>query len=121
MAPRPEGEPKARAARKVSTEEGAEEVKADQSIPSDVFQIYIKSLHFKADENDILNCLSTYGEVEQVKILKDENGRSKGGALVKFESEEGVLRALKEGNNCLIRGRAVSLERSKGKPQGVRV
>ena len=37
MAPRSEGEPKARAARKLSTEEGAEEVKADQSLPAEVF------------------------------------------------------------------------------------
>jgi RNA recognition motif-containing protein len=44
-------------------------------------------LSFKAHENDIGDHFSAFGEVESVKILKDQNGRSKGGAFVKFETE----------------------------------
>ena len=42
-------------------------------------------------------------------------GRSKGSAFVKFEKEEGMQKALAEGNNTEICGRAVTIERSKGK------
>ena len=50
--------------------------------------------------------------------MKDCTRTSKGVAFVKFETEEGMNKALKEGNNSEICGRAVTIERSKGKVGG---
>jgi len=45
-------------------------------------------LSFKAHENDIGDYFSAAcGEVDSVLILKDQNGRSKGGAFVTFMTE----------------------------------
>ena len=46
-------------------------------------------------------------------LIRD--GRSKGIAFVKFETEEGLLAAIAEGNNTDIKGRTVNIERATGK------
>ena len=46
--------------------------------------------------------------------MKGPDGRSKGIAFVKFETEKALLNAVENGNNTDIKGRTVNIERATG-------
>ena len=47
--------------------------------------------------------------------MNGPDGRSKGIAFVKFETEKALLNAVENGNNTDIKGRTVNIERATGK------
>lgn len=51
-------------------------------------ELFCGSLSWDATEDDIANLFAPYGEVVNVKLIKDYQGRSRGRAFVKLSSAE---------------------------------
>jgi len=51
-------------------------------------ELFVGSMSWDATEDDIYNLFSKHGEVFEVKLLKDFEGRSRGRAFVKFATPE---------------------------------
>ena len=51
-------------------------------------ELFVGSLSFKASEDDIYDLFGKFGEVSNVKLLKDYDGRSRGRAFVKLSTSK---------------------------------
>eukprot|EP00741_Cyanophora_paradoxa_P009876 tig00001694_g9566.t1 len=82
----------------------------------DIFNIYVGNLSFKANEDDLMQEFSRYGEVHRVSIpLDKETGRSRGFAFVEMLDKEAGRKAAEELNGTSIAGREVSVSEAKPK------
>ena len=80
-------------------------------------KLYVGSLPFSFEENDLENQFSSFGEIREVKLIRDrESGRSKGFAFVTFETEEAAQAAL-ELNGSEMGGRSVRVNIAIDKPR----
>ncbi|GFS08779.1 RNA-binding protein 28 [Elysia marginata] len=62
--------------------------------------IFIRNLPFAANEEEIEECLSEFGEVKYARIVKDRNsGMSKGSAFVQFVSKVGASTSVEAAAN----------------------
>ena len=51
-------------------------------------KLFVGQIHYEADEETLAELFGTYGNVVQMNILRDANGRSKGSAFITFGSTE---------------------------------
>ncbi|HQU72025.1 MAG TPA: RNA-binding protein [Calditrichia bacterium] len=80
-------------------------------------KLYVGNLPFSFEENDLENQFSSFGEIREVKLIRDrESGRSKGFAFVTFETEEAAQAAL-ELNGSEMGGRSVRVNIAIDKPR----
>jgi RNA recognition motif-containing protein len=66
-------------------------------------------LNFNSTEQDVKNFFKGCGNVGFVKLLKNDDGRSKGRGFVKFSEEEAIHKAM-ELNGKDFMGRAIKIE-----------
>ncbi len=78
-------------------------------------QLYVGNIPYKISRGEIERWFSKYGELTEVRIVRDRNtGDSKGFCFVTFESAQSAKAAL-ELNNYEIKGRAIIVAFAKGK------
>ncbi|MBW7954351.1 RNA-binding protein [Candidatus Gracilibacteria bacterium] len=70
-------------------------------------KLFIGNINFKATKENLEEVFAQYGELEEVILVKDEQGRSKGFGFVSYTSEENAQEALKALNGFEIDGRAL--------------
>lgn len=73
-------------------------------------QIYVTGLPFSATETEISECFKQHGETENVKIIKYDDGRSKGRAFVDFKTEEFADSVFENRKNIQLSGRKLFLD-----------
>lgn len=78
-------------------------------------ELFVRGLPYSADEDQVKEVFSKLGKVRFAKILKKEDGSSKGIGFVRFFSTEDAKNVLNESENIKIEGRSVKLSFSKGK------
>ena len=81
-------------------------------------EVFVGNLSFKSDENSIREYLTFYGEVTKVKVLSDQQGRSKGVAFVEFADHTSAQKCVTEGGS--LDGRDLKINFSNQKPAGAR-
>ncbi len=81
-------------------------------------EVFVGNLSFKSDENSIREYLTFYGEVTKVKVLSDQQGRSKGVAFVEFADHASAQKCVTEGGS--LDGRDLKINFSNQKPAGAR-
>ena len=100
-----------------------------QNTQNSNFSIFVGNLSFKSKESDIRNFFSDCGQVLDVRIAKNEEGKMKGFAHVDFDSKEAVEKAIEKNGQSLggrelridastPKGRGNSQGRGRGKPRG---
>jgi len=72
--------------------------------------LYVGNLPFTATEELLREFFSQMGTVASVKIIKDENGRSKGFGFVDMTSETEASNAAKSLNGKELGGRALKVD-----------
>ncbi|KAL4492117.1 hypothetical protein ABPG73_003065 [Tetrahymena malaccensis] len=78
-------------------------------------EVIFKGLSLDVDEKDIRNYLDQKcGSISKFNLLKNEQGLSKGIAIVSFETEEGCNKAIELNNSDFI-GRYLHIEKTKPK------
>ncbi|RDX64588.1 Polyadenylate-binding protein 2, partial [Mucuna pruriens] len=67
--------------------------------------LYLKNLHDFIGDADLKALFSRFGRVTSCKVMRDENGVSKGSGFVAFETHEEALQALRELNGYMAAGK----------------
>jgi RNA recognition motif-containing protein len=85
-------------------------------------KIYVGNLPFSVDDEQLRELFKTYGEIEEVTIIKDRfSGRSKGFGFVTFKEDESAKKAISEMNEKEVEGRNLKVNEARPmeeRPQG---
>lgn len=68
-------------------------------------KLFIGNIAWGSTQEDIQELFSQYGEVEEVILIKDEQGRLKGFGFVTFTSSEDAAAAMEALNEIEFKGR----------------
>jgi len=82
-------------------------------------KIFIANMSFKSSEDDLRNIFAKYGTVVDVKILMNDEGKSKGCCIMGFEEEGAASEALAS-NGEEVNGRKLKVEISTSRGGGDR-
>ncbi len=83
--------------------------------------IYVGSLPFNLDEEELKEIFEEYGEVSSVKVITDKyTGRSRGFGFVEMPDAETAKKAIEDLNGAEIDGRKIVVNESVEKPEGSR-
>ena len=75
--------------------------------------LYVGSLHYKINEEELKELFKEYGEVTSVKIIIDKySGKSKGFGFVEMPNEAEAKKAIKELNGLEVQGRNIIVNES---------
>lgn len=74
-------------------------------------EIYIGNLSWNADEEDLRLLFQPYGRIVRVRILREQDGRSRGVGFVEFEESEAVGNAVSLNGNEYM-GRTLRVSRA---------
>ncbi|MBI4654696.1 MAG: RNA-binding protein [Nitrospirae bacterium] len=70
-------------------------------------KIYVGNLPYQAGEEALKEAFAAIGEVQSVKIITDESGRSKGFGFVEMASDEDVEKAITALNGSTFMSRSI--------------
>ncbi|XP_072270950.1 embryonic polyadenylate-binding protein-like isoform X2 [Pyxicephalus adspersus] len=79
---------------------------------SDFTNVYIKNFGDDMDDRRLKEIFSVYGDTLSVKVMLDENGRSRGFGFVNFGKHEEAEKAVTEMNGKEINGRQIYVGRA---------
>jgi RNA recognition motif-containing protein len=83
--------------------------------------IYVGSLPFDLDEEELKEIFEEYGEVSTVKVITDKfTGKSRGFGFVEMPDVETAKKAIEDLNGAEIDGRTIVVNESVEKPEGSR-
>lgn len=74
-------------------------------------KLYVGNLNFEAGEDQVRELFSTYGDVQEVKIVMDRfTGRSRGFAFVRFDNADAAAKAKDALNGQLFQGKTLVID-----------
>jgi len=79
--------------------------------------VYVKNICEEYDDVKLTEMFSKYGKISSVKVMKSEEGKSKGFGFVSFESPEEASKACDELNGSDIEGKTVYVGRAQKKAE----
>jgi RNA recognition motif-containing protein len=83
--------------------------------------IYVGSLPFDLDEEELKEIFEEYGEVSTAKVITDKfTGKSRGFGFVEMPDAETAKKAIEDLNGAEIDGRTIVVNESVEKPEGSR-
>ena len=65
-------------------------------------KLFVGNISWNASKEDLENIFGEYGELAEVILIKDENGRSKGFGFITFVNDEEGTKAISELNGFKI-------------------
>ena len=80
-------------------------------------KLFVGNINWSASKEDLENIFSEYGELEEVVLIKDENGRSKGFGFVEMDSEDGAQAAVSQMDGQEFEGRSLRVSEAKPQPE----
>ncbi len=84
-------------------------------------RIYVGNLPYSADNAQLSQMFSAYGDVVDARVITDrDSGQSKGFAFVEMSTEESASRAITELNGTMLDNRALRLDAASERPNGGR-
>ena len=93
----------------------------DQRSHSVGTRIYVGNLPYSADNAQLTQLFSPYGDIVEVRVITDRaSGESKGFAFVEMSTEESASRAIRELNGTMLGDRALRLDVAGERPTGPR-
>ena len=83
--------------------------------------IYVGNLPYEVTEEDLREAFMAFGEVEDVRIIKDNyTGRSKGFGFIEMPSKDEAQAAIKDLNEKELKGRALKVNEARPRSEGSR-
>jgi RNA recognition motif-containing protein len=83
--------------------------------------IYVGNLSYEVTEEDLKETFAAFGQVESVKIIKDNyTGRSKGFGFVEMPDSAGAQSAIEGLDGKELKGRALKVNKAQPRSQGRR-
>jgi predicted Zn finger-like uncharacterized protein len=75
-------------------------------------KLYVGNLAFQCHEDDLYEIFGKYGDVGEVNLIRDEDGRPRGFGFVTMRTDEGGDKAIAELDGMVIRGRNIAVRES---------
>nr|XP_010939344.1 probable RNA-binding protein 46 [Elaeis guineensis] len=72
-------------------------------------EIFVGGLPRSTTENMIRELFSPYGEIFELRMMKDHNGNSKGFCFVRFATKEAAFKARKEKDGAMLQGKKIGV------------
>jgi len=98
----------------IKAEEGANQ-KTGQPPRVKGSEVFVGGLSHTVTEDMIRELFSSCGEVVEIRMMKDQNGASKGYCFVRFAMKEAAMKAQKEKNNITLQGKRIGVVSSSDK------
>lgn len=77
-------------------------------------KVYVGNLPFDVDDGKLKELFSSYGDIEEAIVIKNNfSGRSKGFGFITFKEEESAKKAISEMNEKEIEGRKLNVNEAK--------
>jgi len=77
-------------------------------------KVYVGNLSFSIDDEGLKELFSSYGEIEEVTVIKDKySDRSKGFGFVTFKKDESAKKAISEMNEKEVEGRKLKVNEAR--------
>ena len=77
-------------------------------------KVYVGNLPFTIEDADLEKLFSSYGEIEEIAVIKDKfSGRSKGFGFVTFKDDESAKKAISEMNDKEVEGRKLKVNEAR--------
>jgi RNA recognition motif-containing protein len=77
-------------------------------------KVYVGNLPFSINDNSLADLFSSYGEIEEAKVIIDKfSNRSKGFGFVTFKDDESAKKAIEALNEKEVEGRALKVNEAK--------
>jgi len=81
--------------------------------------IYVGNLSIDANEDDLREAFEAYGQVEEVKIIKDKyTGNPRGFAFVEMSAKAEALSAIEGLNGKDFKGRTLTVNEARPRSEG---
>jgi heterogeneous nuclear ribonucleoprotein A1/A3 len=78
-------------------------------------KLYVGNLSYTIDESKLEEVFSAYGEMDEIKLIRDrDTGRSRGFAFITFSTQQAAEKALEQ-NGKEIEGQAIKVNMAKEK------
>ena len=82
-------------------------------------KLFVGNLDFKATEKDLNELFSSFGEIEDIAVIKDrDTNRSKGFGFVTFVEDADAEKAVEEMNEKEFEGRKITVNVAKEREEG---
>jgi RNA recognition motif-containing protein len=83
--------------------------------------IYVGNLSYDVSEEDLRQAFAAFGQLSSATIIKDKySGQSKGFGFVEMPSAEEARSAISQMNGKELKGRALSVNEARPRPEGGR-
>ena len=83
--------------------------------------IYVGNLSYEVTEEELREAFEVFGEVETVKVIKDNyTGRSKGFGFVEMPAKGEAQSAISELNDTELKGRTLKVSEARPRSEGYR-
>jgi RNA recognition motif-containing protein len=76
-------------------------------------KLFVGNINWSASKEDLEDIFSQYGELEEIILVRDENGRSKGFGFISYVNEEDAKKAIVELNGFQIDGRPLFINEAR--------
>ena len=76
-------------------------------------KIFVRSLDLSVNQDDLKDHFTAAGKVVKVNLIKDNQGRSKGFAIIEFSSSEEAEKAINELDGSNLKGRDIKVTEDK--------
>ncbi|KAI1316351.1 hypothetical protein EDD11_010065 [Mortierella claussenii] len=88
----------------------------DEKVVGDPYKtLHISRLSYECTEKDLRREFSMYGPIENVRVVKDQEGKSRGYAFIEFEREKDMKAAYKDADGIKILGRRIVVDVERGR------
>lgn len=83
--------------------------------------IYVGNLSYEVTEEDLKNAFASFGKVDTVKVIKDnDTGRAKGFGFVEMPDNSEAQAAIEGLNGKDLKGRSLNVNEARPRPEGRR-
>ncbi|ANB12505.1 Snp1p [Sugiyamaella lignohabitans] len=88
----------------------------DPQVRGDPYKtLFLSRLHYDIVEKDLEEVFSRYGILERIRLVRDQEGKSRGYAFIVFERERDMRIAHKENLGLTLKGRRVVVDVERGR------
>ncbi|KAF9901102.1 hypothetical protein BX616_002382 [Lobosporangium transversale] len=88
----------------------------DELVVGDPYKtLHISRLSYDCTEKDLRREFSMYGNIENIRVVRDKEGKSRGYAFIEFEREKDMKAAYKDADGIKILGRRIVVDVERGR------
>lgn len=77
--------------------------------------LFVSNMSYETDEDSLRREFDVYGPIVSLKIVRDQNGKSRGYAFVEYEAEADMKTAYKRADGRKVDGRRVNVDVERGR------